>query len=171
MPPGPSQDIARARLAGRVTPRFRHRLSAFDASAAVRFRSPSSISPAGLQSEPWLQRSPPRLLTAAACSGLSSAPDRRARRALLHLSLSCASRCGPAMLVTHDPKRASRDHVTVVQAPCRTQRLSDRANHGEFPVCVIGSVREPHRPRAILSAKLNSKGYSSRSRNGRRCRV
>ena len=103
MPLGPYQGIARACLAGRVTPRFRHRLTAFDASAAVRLRSPSSISPAGLQSEPWLQRSPPRLLTAVACSGLGSAPDPRARRALLHLSSSCASRCGPVMLVTHDP--------------------------------------------------------------------
>jgi integrase len=32
----------------------------------------------------------PRLLTAAACSGLGSAPDCRTRRALLHLSYSCA---------------------------------------------------------------------------------
>ena len=49
------------------------------------------------------QRSLPRLLTAAACGGLGAAPDHRTRRALLHLSNSCASPCGPAMLVTHDP--------------------------------------------------------------------
>jgi len=36
------------------------------------------------------QRSPPRLLPAAACGGLRSAPDHRTRRALLHLSYSCA---------------------------------------------------------------------------------
>src|SRR6516225_8323734 len=48
------------------------------------------------------QRSPPRLLTAAACGGLRSAPDCRPRRALLHLSYSCATPCGPAMLVTQD---------------------------------------------------------------------
>src|SRR5215471_9818703 len=34
------------------------------------------------------QRSPPRLLTAAACGG--SAPDCRTQRALLHLSYNCA---------------------------------------------------------------------------------
>src|SRR5262249_37112915 len=41
------------------------------------------------------QRSPPRLLTAAACGGLRSAPDCRTRRALLHLSYSYAPPCGP----------------------------------------------------------------------------
>src|SRR5271154_4478696 len=45
------------------------------------------------------------LLAAAACSGLGSAPDCRTRRALLHLSYSCASPFGPATLVTHDPER------------------------------------------------------------------
>jgi hypothetical protein len=38
----------------------------------------------------WLQRSPPWLLTTAACSGLRSAHDCRPRRALLHLSYSWA---------------------------------------------------------------------------------
>ena len=33
-------------------------------------------------------------------------PDRRTRRALLHLQYSCAAPCGPAMLVTQDPKRS-----------------------------------------------------------------
>ena len=56
------------------------------------------------------QRSPPRLLTAAACSGLRSAPDCRTRRALLHLSYSCASPVLTAMLVTHDPEQKSRTH-------------------------------------------------------------
>jgi len=45
------------------------------------------------------QRSPPRLLPAAACGGLKSAPDHRTRRALLHLSYSSASPRGRAMLV------------------------------------------------------------------------
>jgi len=35
-------------------------------------------------------------------------PDRRTRRAFLHLSYSYAPPCGPAMLVTHDPNRKSR---------------------------------------------------------------
>ena|SRR5260221_7783308 len=51
------------------------------------------------------QRSPPLLLTTAACGGLRSTPDCRPRRALLHLSYSCASPFGPAILVTHDPLR------------------------------------------------------------------
>src|SRR2546422_11303661 len=53
------------------------------------------------------QRSPPLLLTTAACGGLRSTPDCRPRRALLHLSYSCASPFGPAILVTHDPRRTS----------------------------------------------------------------
>src|SRR6266550_4425604 len=47
------------------------------------------------------QRSPPSLLTTAACGGLRSAPDCRPRRALLHLSYSCIPPCGPALLRTH----------------------------------------------------------------------
>src|SRR5438046_5246507 len=53
------------------------------------------------------QRSPPSLLTTAACGGLRSTPDCRPRRALLHLSYSCAPPCGPAVLVTQDPVRTS----------------------------------------------------------------
>jgi hypothetical protein len=52
------------------------------------------------------QRSPPRLLTAAACGGLRSAPDCRTRRALLHLSYSCAPLVLMTALVTHDPQRS-----------------------------------------------------------------
>ena len=51
------------------------------------------------------QRSPPSLLTTAACGGLRSTPDCRPRRVLLHLSYSCTPSFGPAMLVTQDPKR------------------------------------------------------------------
>src|SRR5690348_17464377 len=43
------------------------------------------------------------LLSAAACGGLRSAPDHRTRRALLHLSYSCAPQITHAALVTHDP--------------------------------------------------------------------
>src|SRR3984893_415105 len=46
------------------------------------------------------QRSPPSLLTTAACGGLRSTPDCRPRRAFLHLSYSYAPPCGPALLVT-----------------------------------------------------------------------
>src|SRR5258708_4536285 len=46
------------------------------------------------------QRSPPSLLTTAACGGLRSTPDCRPRRTYLHLSYSYAAPCGPALLVT-----------------------------------------------------------------------
>src|SRR6516164_6885935 len=46
------------------------------------------------------------LLTVAACGGLRSAPDCRTRRALLHLSYSCAPPILTSALVTHDPKRS-----------------------------------------------------------------
>src|SRR5260370_28137970 len=51
------------------------------------------------------QRSPPWLLTKAACGDLRSAPDCRTRRASFILSYSYASPCGPALLLTQDPKR------------------------------------------------------------------
>src|ERR1035437_9413090 len=53
------------------------------------------------------QRSPPSLMTTAACGGLRPKPDFRPRRALLHLSYSCAPPFGPAMLVTHGTSRLS----------------------------------------------------------------
>jgi hypothetical protein len=43
-------------------------------------------------------------LTTAACGGLRSAPDCRPRRTSLHLSYSCASPFGRAILVTQDPQ-------------------------------------------------------------------
>src|SRR6202008_181149 len=92
---------------GRVTPRFRHRL--------IRFRhfiggslAPASLNLACRNCVPaFPQRSPPSLLTTAACGGLRPEPDCRPRRALLHLSYSCAPPCGPAILVTHDPFKTS----------------------------------------------------------------
>src|ERR1700730_7429093 len=98
--------IPRAHPGGRVIPRFWHRLNRFRhfcggslalASLDRACRNPVPAFP---------QRSPPRLLTAAACGGLRSAPDCRTRRALLHLSYSCAPPILTSALVTHDPKRA-----------------------------------------------------------------
>jgi hypothetical protein len=51
------------------------------------------------------QRLRPLKFTAAACSGLRSAHDCRPRRTFLHLSYSCATPFGPAILVTQDPTR------------------------------------------------------------------
>src|SRR4029077_19241441 len=56
------------------------------------------------------QRSPPLLLTTAACGGLRSAPDCRPRRTSLHLSYSYAPPCGPALLVTQDPSATLAVH-------------------------------------------------------------
>src|SRR5580692_7162595 len=69
--------IPRADPGGRVTPRFRHRL--------IRFRHfcSGSLALASLDLAcrnlvpAFPQRSPPRLLTTAACGGLRSAPDCR----------------------------------------------------------------------------------------------
>src|SRR5262244_1778604 len=100
MPLGQSQDIPQADPGGRVSPRFWHRL--------IRFRHfcSGSLALASLNHTcrnlvpTFPQRSPPWLLTTAACGGLRSTPDCRPRRALLHLSYSCASPSGPALLVT-----------------------------------------------------------------------
>ena len=97
--------IPRADPGGRVTPRFRHRLIRFrhfcsgSLALASLDRACRNLVPA------FPQRSPPRLLPAAACGGLRSAPDPRTRRALLHLSYSCAPQTTHAALVTHAPFR------------------------------------------------------------------
>src|SRR5262249_31420138 len=109
--------IPRANPGGRVTPRFWHRLNRF------RHFCGGSLSLASLHPARWglvpavPPRSPPPLLSAAACGGLRSAPDRRTRRALLHLSYSCAPPILASALVTHDPKRS-----LAVQFCCDAQR-------------------------------------------------
>ena len=92
MPLGQSQDIPQANPGGMAIPRFWHRL--------IRFRHviSGSLALASLNhacrnlASTFPQRSPPSLLTTAACGGLRSTPDCRPRRALLHLSYSCAPR-------------------------------------------------------------------------------
>jgi len=97
--------IPRADPGGRVTPRFWHRLNRFrhfcggSLALASLDRACRTLVPT------FPQRSLPRLLTAAACGGLRSAPDCRTRRALLHLSYSCAPLVLMTALVTHDPDR------------------------------------------------------------------
>ena len=80
--------ISQANSEGMATPRFWHRL--------IRFRhvisgllALASLNLAGRDLvPPFPQRSPPSLLTTAACGGLRSTPNCRPRRALLHLSYS-----------------------------------------------------------------------------------
>src|ERR1700726_4876715 len=105
MPLGQASGFPRAVPRGRVNPRFWHRLIRFrhfiDGSLAL-----ASLNLARRNVVPaFPQRSPPSLLTTAACGGLRPEPDCRPRRGLLHLSYSYAPPFGPAMLVTHDPKR------------------------------------------------------------------
>jgi hypothetical protein len=99
--------VPQADPGGVATPRFWHRL--------IRFRHviSGSLALASLNHTcrnlvpTFPQRSPPSLLTTAACGGLRSTPDCRPRRALLHLSYSYAPPCGPALLVTQCHKRTS----------------------------------------------------------------
>src|SRR5215467_6845406 len=81
----------------------------------VRLRSPLSTLPDGIMSRLFRKRSPPWLLTTAACGGLRSAPDCRTRRALLHLSYSYATPFGPALLVTQ--ARFFPCHIGLPQSP------------------------------------------------------
>src|SRR4029077_8373273 len=62
---------------------------------------------------PFPQRSPPRLLTVAACGGLEPAPDGRLRRTYLHLLHSIAPPCVGTFVahrrrqtIEHDPEKA-----------------------------------------------------------------
>src|SRR5450830_1400863 len=84
--------------------------------------------PAGLLGLAFPQRSPPWLLTTAACGGLRSTTDCRPRRALLHLSYSCIPPCGPAILVTQDPTATLAVHCgnvfDVGFSPYQSTRLS-----------------------------------------------
>src|SRR3984893_16591577 len=68
----------------------------------------------------------PSLLTTAACSGLRPEPDCRPRRTYLHLSYSYVSPFGPAILVTHDPKRSFA-------------RLRLRRQLRQIPFCAVRS--------------------------------
>ena len=120
MPLGQSQDIFQADPGGRVTPRFWHRLIAFRhfisgllalASLNLACRNLAPVFP---------QRSPPLLLTTAACGGLRSAPDCRPRGAFPHLSYSCAWPFGPTILVTQNPFRHPRLRIAAAQNKPRT---------------------------------------------------
>ena len=122
MPLGQSQDIPQTDPGGMATPRFWHRLIRFrhvisgSLALASLNRACRNLVPA------FPQRSPPWILTAAACGGLRSTPDCRPRRALLHLWYSCASPCGPAILVTQDPNRTLAASFDWLRGSCRRQR-------------------------------------------------
>src|SRR5260370_7561655 len=104
------------------------------------------------------QRSPPLLLTTAACGGLRSAPDCRPRRTFLHLSYSCASPFGPAILVTQDPFRSS------AHPKSRTATGAQRAP--EWHLAVRPSARDAPSPAAALVP--DSKGLHTATKISRR---
>ena len=96
-PPGQSAGSRQAHPGPVLQTRFRRHLSGFDTSSVDRLRSPSWPIPDALDGAPCPQRSPPRLLTAAACGGLRPPPAGRPRRTTnptgrpLHLRCSTAS--------------------------------------------------------------------------------
>ncbi len=80
-PPGQSAGSRQAHPGDGSLPRFRcHLKDAFDTSSVDRLRSPSWSTPAALTARLFRRRSPPRLLTAAACGGLRPPPAGRPRR-------------------------------------------------------------------------------------------
>src|SRR6476620_4115507 len=100
MPLGQSQDIPQTDPGGMATPQFWHRLIGFRHVISGSLALASLNHTCRNRVPTFPQRSPPSLLTTAACGGLSSTPDCRPRRAFLHLSYSYAPPCGPALLVT-----------------------------------------------------------------------
>ena len=73
-------------------------------------------------------------------------PDRRTRRAFLHLPYSCAPPFGPAILVTQDPKRSLQWRSTRGSAARRRRLVCVKPNG--FP-----SLRDSQRPTGIASMR------------------
>src|SRR5216684_126063 len=76
--------------------------SAFDASEAVCLRSPLSTLPAGIMSRRFRDAHHHGFWPQQLAVAWDQRPDRRTRRAILHLSYSYAPPFGPAILVTQD---------------------------------------------------------------------
>src|SRR4030088_512265 len=105
-------------FAGGYLLRFRHVISGSLALASLNHTCRNLV-------PTFPQRSPPSFLTTSACGGLRSTPDCRPRRTSLHLSYSCAAPCGPAILVTQDPKRTKASFClpTLFGGPRRVSTL------------------------------------------------
>src|SRR6266581_2653660 len=80
------------------------------------------------------QRSPPSLLTTAACGGLRPEPDCRPRRALLHLSYSSAPPYSCGAFVTHDPLRTSSPSFHSISSSARRRNDSGIVKPSAFAV-------------------------------------
>ena len=115
------------------------------------------------------QRSPPSLLTTAACGGLRSAPDCRPRRTYLHLSYSYASPCGPALLVTQDPSATLAVHCgNDFDARFEPYQSTPLSRYNAAPELRSGyaAARVHHASRRLRRRH----GRSRRARSRRRCR-
>src|SRR3984893_13898173 len=93
----------------------------------------------------------PSLLTTAACSGLRPEPDCRPRRTFLHLSYSCATPFGPAILVTQDAKRTlcggGQLRVRLPAARARFAHLAGLIERFGIPIVIRGYARFRDQPR------------------------
>jgi hypothetical protein len=72
-------------------------------------------------------------------------PDCRPRRTFLHLSYSCASPFGPAILVTHDPELtyAGSKSRTAVSGWQLQHRLSPPAGATRFGMGLVAALNQP----------------------------
>ena len=117
------------------------------------------------------RRSPPSLLTTAACGGLRSAPDCRPRRTYLHLSYSYASPCGPALLVTQDPSATLAVHCgngfdadfspyqsTLEPIQCCPLSLGADMRRREF-ITLLSGAAAPAAARATTAATLDASDW------------
>jgi len=95
------------------------------------------------------QRSPPWLLTTAACGGLRSAPDCRTRRALLHLSYSYAP---PNSGGTRDtrPDADVQQPLETIHKPCC------------YPATVTSNITTPSARRGVVGDRRELKSLSAR---------
>ena len=134
-PPGQSAGSPQAHPEIRPQPRFRRQSEAFDTSSAVHLRSPSRVPPDALIGAPFPQRSPPRLLTDAACGGLQPPPAGRLRRATppspaqhRHHRPSLYLRSPPTFVVTQAAAffRISRSSANTLTSR-RSRRSSSRS--------------------------------------------
>ena len=129
-----------------------------DASAVVHARSSSRRTPDPLTAGLFLQRSPPRLLTGAACSGLGSPPARRTRRTYLHHWHSTVH--SATFYIASLPFRTHR----------RTADIARRISAGPRPsVTQAGAATAPSRTRRRCPAGGHaSNGCSARVSSGAR---
>ena len=127
-----------------TSPGFDAIVPPIDASAVVHARSSSRRTPDPLTAGLFPQRSPPRLLTGAACGGLGSPPARRTRRTYLHHWHSTV-RAGDLLhrLTPLSGRTAERRFTCVMQLIRRRRSVTCERRHCAAPV---GGGHRPARP-------------------------